>query len=143
MKALRGEAGFSLIEVLVVLLIIGLISTVVVINVLPALDNSRKDKARIDVQTLSAALEQYKLDNYNYPRTADGLNALVAPPADLARPDRYRQGGYIPKLPLDPWGNPYQYAFPGRNGLFDVYSFGADGAPGGEGQNADIGSWQP
>jgi general secretion pathway protein G len=137
----QGEAGFSLIEVLVVLLIIGLISTVVVINVLPASDRARVDKAKTDIAMLEQALESYRLDNFAYPRTQDGLQALVTAPAGLSRPDRYREGGYIRRLPNDPWDNPYVYAFPGQNRAIDIYSLGADGAPGGEGLDADIGNW--
>ncbi len=137
----QSEAGFSLIEVLVVLLIIGLISTVVVINVLPAGDRARVDKARADIAMLEQALESYRLDNFAYPRTQDGLQALVAAPAGLSRPDRYREGGYIRRLPNDPWDNAYVYAFPGQNRTIDIYSLGADGAPGGEGLDADIGNW--
>jgi general secretion pathway protein G len=137
----QGEAGFSLIEVLVVLLIIGLISTVVVINVLPASDRARVDKAKTDIAMLEQALESYRLDNFAYPRTQDGLQALVTAPAGLARTDRYREGGYIRRLPNDPWDNPYVYAFPGQNRAIDIYSLGADGALGGEGLDADIGNW--
>ncbi len=135
------EAGFSLIEVMVVLVIIGLISSVIAFNVLPALDQGKDETARIQIRTLSTALTDYKFDNQTYPRTEDGLEALVAAPASLARPDRYRQGGYIRSLPLDPWGNPYQYAYPGRYAEYDIYSLGADGREGGEGPDADIGTW--
>jgi general secretion pathway protein G len=142
LRAPSPEAGFSLVEVLVVLLIIGLISTVVLINVLPARDRASVDKARADIAILEQALENYRLDNMTYPRTADGLDALVTPPASLTRADRYRDGGYIRRLPDDPWGNPYQYAFPGKARPFDIYSMGADGAVGGEGLDADIGNWE-
>lgn len=123
---------------MVTIVIIGLLSTVVLINVLPSRDQAMVDKARIDIEVLAQSLDQFKLDNFAYPRTEDGLEALVAMPSGHPRPDRYREGGYIRKLPSDPWGNPYRYAFPGRNGRFDVISFGADGAPGGEGGDADI-----
>lgn len=125
-----------------VLLIIGLISTVVLVNVLPARDRASVDKARADIAILEQAVESYKLDNMTYPRTADGLDALIAAPAGLARPDRYREGGYIRRLPDDPWGNPYQYAYPGKARAYDIYSFGADGVAGGEGLDADIGNWE-
>lgn len=137
----NAEAGFSLIEVMVVLVIIGLISSVIAFNVLPALDQGKSETARIQVRTLATALTDYKFDNQTYPRTEDGLEALVRAPASLTRPDRYRQGGYIRSLPTDPWGNPYQYAYPGRYGEYDIYSLGADGREGGEGQDADIGTW--
>jgi general secretion pathway protein G len=100
-----------------------------------------REKARADVAVLEQAIEAYRLDNLAFPTTEQGLKALVSPPASLARADRYREGGYIRRLPQDPWGNPYQYALPGEHGRFDVYSFGADGAKGGEGENADIGNW--
>lgn len=95
-------------------------------------------KARADIATLEQAMEMYRLDNLSYPSGSDGLNSLVRPPANLAQSGRYRPGGYIKKLPNDPWGRPYQLAVPGRSGAFDVYSLGADGAPGGTGENADI-----
>lgn len=100
------------------------------------------EKARADVALLEQALEAYRLDNLTYPRSEQGLQALLDPPAGLQRPERYRKGGYIRRLPADPWGNPYQYRAPGSQGAFDVYSFGADGAEGGEGENADIGNWR-
>jgi general secretion pathway protein G len=134
----RDEAGFTLIELLVVIVIIGLLGTIVAINVFGALGTSNVAKAKADISVLESALEQYRLDNLTYPGPSDGLNALSAPPAGLAQPERYRMGGYIKKLPNDPWGNPYQYAAPGRRGAFDVYSLGADGQTGGEGENADI-----
>lgn len=133
-----AEHGFTLIELLVVIVIIGLLGTIVAINVFGALGTSNVAKAKADISTLEQALEQYRLDNMTYPSTADGLNALLSPPAGLAQPARYRQGGYIKKLPNDPWGQPYQYAAPGRKGAFDIYSLGADKQTGGEGENADI-----
>lgn len=100
------------------------------------------EKARADVSTLEQALETYRLENLAYPTTEQGLDALLRAPAGLARPERYRPGGYVRRLPQDPWGNPYQYRRPGLNGAFDVYSMGPDGVAGGEGENADIGNWQ-
>jgi general secretion pathway protein G len=137
-----AESGFTLVELMVVIVIIGLLTTIVVINVFPARDQANVTKARADVSLLEQAIEMYRLDNLTYPATADGLQALVAAPAGLAQPGRYRPGGYIKKLPDDPWGNPYQYASPGRHGAFDIYSFGADGKPGGEKDDADIGNWK-
>ncbi|WP_333585353.1 type II secretion system major pseudopilin GspG [Phenylobacterium sp.] len=136
-----AEAGFTLVELMVVVVILGLLATVVMINVLPSQDRAMREKAKADISTLEQALDTYRLENLAYPTTEQGLRALVEPPAGLSRPDRYRQGGYIRRLPEDPWGNPYQYANPGRQGRYDVYSFGADGAPGGEGDGADIGNW--
>jgi general secretion pathway protein G len=140
LKAARAQAGFSLIEVMVTMVIIGLLSTVVLLNVLPSRDKAMVDKAKADIATLELAVDTFKMDNYTYPRTEDGLTALVSAPADI-RADRYREGGYIRRLPDDPWGNPYQYAYPGRTRPFDVYSLGADNTPGGEGLDADIGNW--
>lgn len=100
-----------------------------------------QEKARADISVLEQAIETYRLDNLNFPSSQQGLAALTAPPAGLNRPDRYREGGYIRRLPEDPWGNPYQYVSPGERGRFDVYSFGADGRKGGEGGDADIGNW--
>jgi general secretion pathway protein G len=136
-----AERGFTLIELMVVIVILGLLATIVVINVFPAQDQARVTKAKADVALLEQAVEMYRLDNLAYPRTEEGLEALVAPPATLAQPARYRPGGYIKKLPDDPWGHPYLYAAPGRRGAFEIYSLGADGRPGGEGLDADIGSW--
>jgi general secretion pathway protein G len=135
----RDERGFTLTELMVVIFIIGLLATVVMINVLPSQDKAMVTKAKADIATLETALEQYRLDNLTYPASGDGLNALkVAPPA-LAQPERYRRGGYIKALPQDPWGRPYNYQAPGANGkAFDIWSMGADGAPGGTDDNADI-----
>ncbi len=135
----RDERGFTLTELMVVIFIIGLLATVVMINVLPSQDKAMVTKAKTDIATLESALEQYRLDNLAYPATTDGLNALVTAPPALAQPERYRRGGYIKKLPSDPWGRPYNYQAPGQNGkAFDVWSLGADGAPGGTDDNADI-----
>lgn len=137
-----ARAGFSLIELMVVVVIIGLLATVVVINVLPSRDQAMVEKARADVSVLETALETYRLDNLAYPTAAQGLQALTSAPADLARPERYRQGGYVRRLPTDPWGAAYQYRRPGRDGrAFDIYSLGADGREGGEGYDADVGNW--
>lgn len=138
----HGRGGFSLIELMVVVVIIGLLATVVVINVLPSRDQAMVEKARADISVLETALETYRLDNLAYPTTAQGLQALVSAPQGLNRPERYRQGGYVRRLPDDPWGAAYQYRRPGRDGRpFDIYSLGADGREGGEGDDADIGNW--
>lgn len=136
------ENGFTLVELMVVIVIIGLLTTIVVLNVFPAQDKARIGKAEADVSLLDQAVEMYRLDNLVYPSTTDGLQALLTPPSTLAQPARYRQGGYIKKLPDDPWGNPYHYLSPGKHGPFDIYSLGADGRPGGEGSDADIGNWK-
>ena len=132
----RSEDGFTLVELMVVIVIIGLLATVVLINVLPSQDKAMVTKARADIATLDQAMEMYRLDNFTYPSGGDGLNALVSPPANAQA--GYRPGGYIKNLPKDPWGRPYQLAVPGRKAPFDIYSLGADGAPGGTDENADI-----
>jgi len=141
-KHRNAQAGFTLVEMMVVIVIIGLLATVVVINVLPSQDRAMLEKANADVRLLDQAVEMYRLDNFNYPRIEDGLQALITAPAGLDRAERYRTGGYIRQLPNDPWGNAYQYIFPGEHGPFDIYSYGADGELGGEGGDADIGNWQ-
>ena len=134
-----SSKGFTLVELMVVIFILGLLTTIVVINVLPSQDRAMVEKARADIATMGQALEMYRLDNLSYPNSSDGLTALTSPPASLSSAARYRKGGYIKKLPDDPWGRPYQYDNPGRRGPgFDLYSLGADGAPGGEEDNADI-----
>ncbi|MBB3802874.1 general secretion pathway protein G [Xanthomonas arboricola] len=138
----KRARGFTLVELMVVIVIIGLLATVVMINVMPSQDRAMAEKARADVAVLEQALETYRLDNLSYPSTEQGLQALLNPPSGLTRPERYRQGGYIRRLPEDPWDHAYQYRRPGRNGGFDVYSFGADGAEGGDADNADIGNWR-
>jgi general secretion pathway protein G len=135
------EAGFTLVELMVVVVIIGLLATVVMMNVLPSQDRAMIEKARADIATLEQAIDTYRLEMLSFPRMGDGLEALVSQPARLDRPERYRNGGYIRRLPLDPWGNPYHYVYPGRRAAYDVYSLGADGREGGEGNDADIGNW--
>ncbi|MEO0032065.1 MAG: type secretion system protein GspG [Pseudomonadota bacterium] len=131
--------GFSLIELMVVIFIIGLLATVVMINVLPSQDKAMVVKARSDIATLSQAMEMYRLDQSTYPDQAQGLAALKSPPANLTMPQSYRAGGYVKDLPNDPWGHPYQYQVPGPDGRpFQILSLGADGQSGGSGLNADI-----
>jgi general secretion pathway protein G len=137
-----AENGFTLVELMVVIVIIGLLTTLVALTVLPNLGKAADQKAKADIATLDQAMELYRLNNLTYPSTADGLQALVKPPASLTDPARYQAGGYIKKLPNDPWGRPYLYASPGQHGTFDISTLGADGAPGGTGENADIGNWQ-
>lgn len=138
----QKERGFSLVELMVVVFIMGLLATLIIVNVAPVGDRSRVTKAQADISNLENALEQYSLDLYTYPSTDQGLAALSSPPAGIDA-TLYRPGGYIRRVQNDPWGNPYQYAFPGTRsgGRFDVFSLGADGQPGGEGNNADIGNW--
>ena len=132
--------GFTLIELMVVLVIIGVLAALIVPNMLDRADDARVTAARTDVNNLMQALKLYKLDNLRYPTAEQGLQALVVKPTVGPIPQNWRP--YLDKLPSDPWKNPYQYANPGLKGEIDVYSFGADGVAGGEGKNADIGSWQ-
>ena len=139
----RRRAGFTLVELMVVIVIIGLLATVVAINVLPAQGKAMVGKARADISTLEQAIETYRLDNLTFPDDRQGLQALVAAPAGLSQPERYREGGYVRRLPKDPWGQDYQYRRPSTHGgQFDVFSWGADGKAGGEGEDADLGNWQ-
>ncbi|GGY52705.1 type II secretion system major pseudopilin GspG [Parvularcula lutaonensis] len=142
MKKNEKQRGLTLVELMVVIVIIGLISGIVVFNVLPAADKAAVSTARTDIKRLQTALTQYRLDNQSYPTQAQGLEALVEMPRGLRRPERYQTGGYIQSLPEDPWGNPYVYIYPGEFGEFDIVSYGRDGRPGGEGLDADIGSWE-
>jgi general secretion pathway protein G len=132
--------GFTLIELMVVLVIIGVLAAFIVPNVLDRADDARVTAARSDVNNLMQALKLYRLDNQRYPTAEQGLSALVRKPTGGPIPTNWRP--YLEKLPNDPWGLPYQYVNPGVKGEIDVFSFGADGQPGGEGRNADIGSWQ-
>ena len=134
------QAGFTLIELMVVMVIIGVLAALIVPNVLERADEARTTAARTDVNNLMQALKLYKLDNQAYPTTEQGLQALVSKPTTGPTPSNWKP--YLDKLPNDPWGRPYQYLNPGVKGEIDVMSFGADGKPGGEGKNADVGSWQ-
>jgi general secretion pathway protein G len=134
------QRGFTLIELMVVLAIIGVLAALVVPNVLNRADDARVTAAKTDVSNLMNALKLYRLDNQNYPSAEQGLNALIVKPTAGPAPLNWKP--YIDKLPNDPWGRPYQFMNPGVKGEVDVLSLGADGQPGGEGKNADIGSWQ-
>ncbi len=137
----KRRNGFTLVELMVVVVIIGLLATIVAINVIPSGDTARVEKAKADISTIENGLELYRLQMSTYPTTSQGLQALVAAPAG-ADASRYQRGGYVKKLPEDPWGRAYLYASPGQHGEADVWSYGADGKEGGEGIDADIGSWQ-
>ena len=135
------SSGFTLIEVMVVVVILGILAAIVVPRVMDRPDDARMTKVQQDIRTLESALNLYRLDNFRYPTTEQGLEALVEPPTSGPEPTQYRDGGYMDRLPSDPWGNEYQYMHPGRHGEFDVFSYGANGRPGGEGIEAEIGNW--
>jgi len=133
--------GFSLIEILVVLVIMGLLISVVAPTVLNSADDARIQKVQADFKAIETALKIYRLDNYGYPSTEQGLVALVEPSTLEPEPRNFKQGGYLEEVPMDPWGREYLYMSPGENGEVDLFSYGADGLPGGEGQNEDLGNW--
>jgi len=137
----RRAAGFTLIEIMVVVVILGILASIVVPKVMDAPDKARITKAKQDIAAMQSALNLYKLDNYVYPSTQQGLESLVAPPQGEPAARNWKPGGYIDRLPQDPWQHPYQYLNPGLHGEIDIFSLGADNAPGGDGVNADIGNW--
>lgn len=136
------QSGFSLVEILVVLVIMGLLISVVAPTVLNRADDARIQKVYADFKAIETALKIYRLDNYVYPNTEQSLEALVAASTIDPEPRNFKTGGYLTDVPRDPWGRPYLYLSPGENGDIDLYSLGADGISGGEGQNADIGNWR-
>ena len=140
LAARARSAGFTLIELMVVLVIIGVLAALIVPNVLDRADDARSTAARTDVTNTMQALKLYRLDNQRYPTAEQGLAALINRPSSGPAPMNWKP--YLEKLPNDPWGRPYQYLNPGIKGEIDVMSFGADGQPGGEGKDADVGSWQ-
>ena len=135
--------GFTLIEVMVVLVILGILATLVVPRIMGRPDEARIIAAKQDINSIGQALKLYRLDNQGYPTTDQGLQALVAKPSAPPAPPNWKTGGYLDRLPKDPWGNEYKYLSPGVKNTndVDVFSLGADGAPGGEGNDADVGSW--
>jgi general secretion pathway protein G len=136
---LRGsQQGFTLLEIMVVVVIIGLLVAAVAPNFMGQIDKAAVNRARTDLRSIETALNLYRLDNFRYPSTAEGLQALVTNPGEASAPNWKQQ---LPRIPVDPWDQPYLYASPGQRGDFDVFSYGADRQEGGEGINADIGNW--
>ncbi|MEP1740477.1 MAG: type II secretion system major pseudopilin GspG [Kangiellaceae bacterium] len=137
---MKKQAGFSLLEILVAMAIMAILGGVMVIKFAGKTQEANLIKIKSDIQALESALIQYSSDNFMYPTTEQGLEALETKPTSRPEPKQYARNGYI-KLRQDPWGNPYQYAYPGEFGEYDIYSLGADGEEGGEGMAADIGNW--
>lgn len=136
MHSQRRQRGFTLIEVMVVVVILGILAAIVVPRIMDRPDEARITKARQDIRALEAALNLYRLDNYTYPTTDQGIEALTQKP--VPEPPRWKEGGYVDRLPMDPWQRPYQYLSPGSRGAIDIYSMGPDGQPG---TDDDIGNW--
>ncbi|MCG8435247.1 MAG: type II secretion system major pseudopilin GspG [Gammaproteobacteria bacterium] len=141
MSVRHSQSGFTLIEIMVVVVILGILATFVVPRIMDNPDKARAVKVKADLRAIESALNMYKLDNFTYPTTDQGLQALVQKPGGSPEPKNWKVGGYLDRLPKDPWGNDYQYLSPGANGEIDVFSLGADGQIGGEGVNSDVGNW--
>lgn len=140
-RIMKEEKGFTLIEIMVVLIIIGLLAGIVVPKLMGRTEEAKHTKTMVQIKNLQSALDLYKLDSGSYPTTDQGLQALVEKPAVGEIPKRWKEGGYIDKLPKDAWLNNYVYISPGVHGEYDLYSYGADGEEGGEGKDADVQSW--
>jgi general secretion pathway protein G len=138
-RRFRAEGGFTLIEIMVVVVILGILAALIAPNVISNIDKAQVTKVKQDIRAIESALKLYRLDRFRYPTTDEGLDALVTPPGDSSVP--WPQGGYLDRVPKDPWDRPYLYLQPGNNGEFDIYSLGRDGVQGGEGVDADIGNW--
>jgi len=135
------RSGFTLIEIMVVMVILGILAALIVPKIMGRPDEARIVAAKQDMSSIMQALKLYKLDNLRYPSTEQGLQALVKKPTSTPEPKNWKSGGYLERLPIDPWGNPYQYLHPGLHGELDIMSLGADGATGGQDNDADIGNW--
>ncbi len=135
------QRGFTLIEIMIVIVIMGIMASLIVPKIMGRPDEARIVASKQDIASILQALKLYKLDNQRLPSTEQGIQALVTKPSSPPVPGNWKKDGYLDKLPKDPWGNPYQYLLPGLHGDIDVFSFGPDGALGGEGNDADIGSW--
>lgn len=142
LSKISRHSGFTLIEVMVVVVILGILAAIIVPKVMDRPDAARIVKARQDIRAIESALNLYKLDNFHYPSTDQGLEALIEEPAGSPEARNWKPGGYLDRLPKDPWGADYQYLNPGIHGEIDIYSLGADSRPGGEGIDADIGNWE-
>lgn len=138
MKSLRKSGGFTLIEIMVVIVILGVLGALVVPNVLGRTGEARVKAAQVDLRAIGTALDMYRMDNFVYPSTDQGLQALVSAPSGFPEARNWNPDGYLKRMPKDPWGNDYQYVSPGANGPYDLFSLGADGRPGGEGEAADL-----
>ncbi len=136
------QAGFSLIELVVVIVILGILASLVAPQIMGNVDKALTQQAKTDMKSIETALKLYKLDNFSYPSTEQGLQALVEKSGIPPEPRNFKKGGYLDRLPKDPWGGNYIYLSPGDHGEFDIITYGRDGQPGGEGQDADIGNWQ-
>ncbi|MEW6720181.1 MAG: type II secretion system major pseudopilin GspG [Thermodesulfobacteriota bacterium] len=141
-RRLRDRAGFTLIEIMVVIVILGLLAALVVPKLIGRTEEAKKTQARVQIKHIQQALELFKLDNGFFPETDQGLEALVRIPEAGRIPKNYRKGGYLDRVPKDPWGNQYIYISPGSHGDYDISSYGADGVAGGEGEDADVNSWE-
>lgn len=137
----NSSSGFTLIEVMVVVVILGILAAIIVPRIMGRDEEAKRTKAAVDIKGIEQSLNLYKLDNGAYPSTEQGLEALVKKPETAPVPNKWKEGGYLSKVPVDSWGRPYQYLSPGDHGDFDLYSHGADGELGGEGNNADVENW--
>jgi len=141
LKQTVRQSGFTLIEIMIVVVILGILASIVVPNIMESPNEARIVKAKQDLRTLEGALNLYKLDNFNYPNTDQGLEALVTKPAGQPEAKNWKKNGYMKKLPKDPWGNEYLFLSPGPNGEIDIFTYGSDGRKGGTDAAADIGNW--
>ena len=137
----KGQGGFTLIEILVVVVILGILASIIIPKIMTRPEEAKRTKTKMDIKAIETALNLYRLDNDVYPSTEQGLEALVTKPTTGVIPRNWKEGGYLDKVPKDPWGNLYVYLSPGVNKEFDLESYGADGVDGGEGKDADIENW--
>jgi len=141
LKTNRHQGGFSLLEIMVVVVIIGILVATIAPNLFGETERARITRVKVDIAALEDALERYKMENFNYPTTDQGLEALVTKTNLPPEPKHFKEGGYVKRLQKDPWGNEYQYIAPGQTAPYDIFTLGADGEAGGEGVNMDIGNW--